>query len=205
MGRLQLVRSVTLLEVHLNDGSTEDQNDSPVENSEINNSTMKSPSSHESVACKVPEVDPSGLTPEQQQQAREMLYQEADAFASHDEDIGCIEQLQMNIKLTDNEPVQKNYLSIPRPLYPEVKAYIENLLNRKFIRKSTSPYPSSVVCVRKEDGGMRLCVDYRSLNKKTVTDRHPIPRIQETLDNQWFSVLDQGKAYHQGFVDREPP
>ena len=51
---------------------------------------------------------------------------------------------------------------------------------------------------------MRLCVDYRALNKKTVQDRHPIPRIQETLDNlggnSWFSTLDQGKAYHQGFV-----
>ena len=137
-----------------------------------------------------------------------MLYQEADAFASHDEDVGCIEQLQMNIKLTDNEPYRKTtFLSHARPLYPEVKAYIEDLLNRKFIRKSTSPYWSSVVCVRKKDGGMRLCVDYRSLNKKTVPDRHPIPRIQETLDNlggnQWFSVLDQGKAYHQGFVDTE--
>ena len=51
---------------------------------------------------------------------------------------------------------------------------------------------------------MRLCVDYRALNKKTRPDRHPIPRIQETLDNlggnSWFSVLDQGKAYHQGFM-----
>ena len=177
LDRLQLVRSVTPLEVHLNDGSTEDQNDSPVEKSEMNDSIMKNPSSHESVACKVPEVDQSSLTPEQQQQAREMLYQEADAFASHDEDVGCIKQLQMNIKLTDNEPAQKNYLSIPRPLYSEVKAYIEDLLNRKFIRKSTSPYSSSVVCVRKKDGEMRLCVDYRSLNKKTVPDRHPIPRV----------------------------
>ena len=54
---------------------------------------------------------------------------------------------------------------------------------------------------------MRLCLDYRSLNKKTVADRHPIPRIKETLDNsggnQWFSVLDQGKVYHQGFVDEQ--
>ena len=61
--------------------------------------------------------------------------------------------------------------------------------------------------MREKDGGMRLCVDYRSLNKKTVPDHHPIPRIQETLDNlggnQWFSVLDQGKAYHQGFVDKQ--
>jgi hypothetical protein len=54
---------------------------------------------------------------------------------------------------------------------------------------------------------MRLCVDYRELNKKTVQDRHPIPGIQETLDNlggnAWFSTLDQGKAYHQGFVSPE--
>ena len=54
---------------------------------------------------------------------------------------------------------------------------------------------------------MRLCVDYRELNKKTIQDRHPIPRIQETLDNlggnAWFSTLDQGKAYHQGFVSPE--
>ena len=51
---------------------------------------------------------------------------------------------------------------------------------------------------------MRLCVDYRELNKNTIPDRHPIPRIQETLDSlgrkSWFSVLDQGKAYHQGFI-----
>ena len=47
-------------------------------------------------------------------------------------------------------------------------------------------------------------MDYRALKKKTRPDRHPIPRIQETLDNlggsSWFSVLDQGKAYHQGFM-----
>ena len=89
-----------------------------------------------------------------------------------------------------------------RPLYPEVKHYLEDLLNKNFIRRSKSPY--SVVCVRKKDGTMRLCVDYRALNKKTIQDRRPIPRIQETLDNlggnSWFSTLDQGKAYHQGFV-----
>ena len=103
--------------------------------------------------------------------------------------------------------MQKNYIFIPRPLYPEVKGYIEDLLNRGFIRKSKSPFSSSVVCVRKKDGTMRLCIDYRELNKKTVPDRHPIPRIQEALDSlggkSWFSVLDQGKAYHQGFVGKK--
>ena len=116
-------------------------------------------------------------------------------------------KLEMDIGLTSDQPVQKNYIPIPRPLYPEVKSYIENLLNRGFIRKSKSPFSSSVVCVRKKDGAMRLCIDYRELNKKTVPDRHPIPRIQEALDSlggkSWFSVLDQGKAYHQGFVGKK--
>ena len=108
------------------------------------------------------------------------------------------------MRLTSDQPVQKNYISIPRPLYPEVKGYIEDLLNGGFIRRSRSPFSNSVVCVRKKDGGMRLCIDYRELNKKTVPDRHPIPRIQEALDSlggkSWFSVLDQGKEYHQGFI-----
>ena len=54
---------------------------------------------------------------------------------------------------------------------------------------------------------MRLCIDYRELNKKSVPDRHPIPQIQEALDSlsgkSWFSVLDQGKAYHQRFIGED--
>ncbi len=58
--------------------------------------------------------------------------------------------------------------------------------------------------MRKKDGSLHLCVDYRLLNEKTHPDRHPIPQIQEILENlggnSWFTVLDQGKACHQGFI-----
>ena len=149
-------------------------------------------------------MDLSGLSAEQKEQVKQLLVEEADAFATSDDDVGCISELEMDIRLTSDQPVQKNYISIPHPLYPEVKGYSEDLLNRGFIRKSRSPFSSSVVCVRKKYGGMRLCIDYRELNNKTVPDRHPIPRIQEALDSlggkSWFSVLDQGKAYHQGFI-----
>ena len=57
----------------------------------------------------------------------------------------------MDINLKDHQPVQKKYTSVPRPLYPEVKQYIEDLLDQNFIAKSKSPYSSSVVCVRKKD------------------------------------------------------
>ena len=80
-------------------------------------------------------------------------------------------------------------------------------MNKQFITKSRSSYSSPVVCVRRKDGTLRLCVDYRELSRRTVPNRHPIPRVQETLDslggNSWFSVLDQGKAYHQGFIAPE--
>lgn len=201
LGHLQLVRSITPAEVKL----------SPPPNNEISvnhnfvtspdDRSMCSPMSEKQV---IPDVDLSDLTEEQQQQARQMLIDEHQSFAQDDDDIGYIPGLQMDITLENNELVQKNYISIPRPLYGEVKSYIEDLLNRGFIRPSKSPFSSSVVCVRKKDGGMRLCVDYRELNKRTISDRHPLPRIQETLDNlggkSWFSVLDQGKAYHQGFI-----
>ena len=67
-----------------------------------------------------------------------------------------------DITLTDTQPVQESFLqflAIPRSLFPEVKVYIENLLNRRFIRKSKSPFSSSVVRVRKKEGGMRLSID----------------------------------------------
>ena len=111
----------------------------------------------------------------------------------------------MEINLEDNIPAQKSYQSIPRPLYSEVKAYIEDLLNQGFITKSKSSYSSPVAFVRKRDNSLRLCVHFRALNQKTIMDlKFPLPRIQQTLENlggnQFFSLLDMNKAYHQGFI-----
>ena len=104
------------------------------------------------------------------------------------------------------EPEVKRILKTPRMTN---KVITETLLNRKFIRKSKSAYSSPVVCVRKKDGSLSLCVDFRKLNRRSITDRHPLPTcyVQTTLENlggnSWFSLLDQGKAYQQGF--KEPP
>ena len=150
-------------------------------------------------------IDLSGLSLEQRNSAREMLLEESESFARDDDDIGYIPNLRLNINLSDSCPVRKNYTSIPRPLYQEVKGHIEDRLNKQFIQKSQSPYSSPVVCVQKKDGTLRLCVDYRELNRRKIPDRHPTPRVEETLDNIggnfWFSVIDQGKAYHQGVMD----
>lgn len=110
----------------------------------------------------------------------------------------------MNIILKDDIPVQRSYAAVPKPLYKEVKEYIQDLLAKKWIIKSKSPYSAPVVCVRKKVRSLRLCIDCRLLNQKTVPDRHPLPQIQDLINAlgrySWFSILDQGKAYHQGFI-----
>ena len=107
----------------------------------------------------------------------------------------------MKINLKDNNPVQLNYNSVPRILYNELKMYIEDLLNKKWIVYSSLSYLSPVVVVRKKDGSIRMRCDYRKFNTKAIPDRHPLPRIQNILDNlggnQYFTLLDQSKAYHQ--------
>ena len=136
-----------------------------------------------------------------------MLQEESESFAANSSDIVIASGLEMEINLDDKRQVEKNYVAVPRPSYGKVKAYIEDLPYKQFIRQSKSAWSSPVVCMRKKDGTLHLCVDYCGLNSKTIMDHHPLPRIQEILDNlggsQWFTVLDQGKAYHQGLIKPE--
>ena len=101
----------------------------------------------------------------------------------------------------DDAPVAQPYRSIPSNQLQEVKEHIKGLLARKIIVESYSPYAAPVVLVRKKDGSLRLCVDYRRLNAKTVGDAYTLPRIQESLDAlvgaQYFSTLDLASGYYQ--------
>ena len=149
-------------------------------------------------------LENTNLTEDEKEKVRILLRDECNAFAT-DGEVGCVPELEMKINLSDPTPVNKAYSSIPRPLFKEVKDYLADLIQRQWVKRSNSPYASGMVCVRKKDGSLRLCIDYRELNKKTVPDKQPIPRIQDVLNNlggkKWFSVLDQGKAYHQGFIE----
>jgi hypothetical protein len=72
---------------------------------------------------------------------------------------------------------------------------------------NSNPFASSMVLVKKKDGTMRLCIDYRALDKKTIKNRYPIPRINELLDDLhaavYFSKIDLRSSYHQIRVREE--
>lgn len=84
-------------------------------------------------------------------------------------------------------------MSVPKPLYRKMKEYLHDLIAQGWIEKSKSSYSSAMVCVRKKEGSLHLCIDYRDLNRKTHPDRQPIPRVQDIMDsiggNLWFSSL----------------
>jgi len=86
----------------------------------------------------------------------------------------------------------------------ELKKKIEDLLEKKFIRPSASPWRASMLLVKKKDGSSRLCVDYRQLNKLTIKNKYPLPRIDDLLDQLKgvgvFSKIDLRSRYHQILV-----
>ena len=199
LGSLQLVSSITPLDVQL--VKTPDI----VDEKPLNDKPERAePTIAEPSKQFLPEVDLAHLNEKQRETVETMLKEECASFSRSDQDIGCVPEVQMNINLSDKRPVQKRYNTLHRPLYPEVRAYIQDLLNRKLISKSTSAYSSPIVAVRKKSGELRLCCDFRELNKRTIPDSHPLPRIQDSLDalggKSWFSLLDQGNAYHQAFI-----
>jgi len=82
----------------------------------------------------------------------------------------------------------------------ELKKQLEELLEKQFIRPSVSPWGAPVLLVKKNDGSMRLCVDYRQLNKVTIKNRYTLPRIDDLIDQlvgaEVFSKIDLRPGYH---------
>lgn len=150
---------------------------------------------------RVAEVDLTSLQEQDQVKVRALLTNYSSVFSAHEGDLGCTQLISHEIPLMEETPVRQRYRRIPPSQYETVKAHINQLLESQVIRESSSPFASPVVLVKKKDGSLRMCVDYRLLNSKTRKDAFPLPRIEETLDAlsgaRWFTTMDLASGYNQ--------
>ena len=82
----------------------------------------------------------------------------------------------------------------------KLKDQLKDLLDKGFIIPNVSPWGAPILFVYKKDGSLRMCIDYRQLNKVTVKNRYPLPRIDDLFDQlqgaSYFSKIDLRSGYH---------
>ena len=153
-------------------------------------------------ACR---IEPQ-LTGEWAHRARDLLRQHADVFSRHDLDVGKTSMVRHKINLVDDTPFKERSRPISSRDLTDAREHIRALLDAGIIRESSSPYASPIVLVRKKNGSLRLTVDYRKLNQKTIKDAYALPRIDDAFSclsgAKWFSVMDLKSGYYQ--VEMEP-
>ncbi|GKC78823.1 putative reverse transcriptase domain-containing protein [Tanacetum coccineum] len=129
-----------------------------------------------------------------------------DWLSNYKAEIVCHEKV-VRIPLFDGKlipgatPVAKSPYRLAPSELEELSGQLKELQDKGFIRPSSSPWGAPVLFVKKKDGSFRMCIDYRELNKLTVKNRYPLPRIDDLFDqlqgSQFFSKIDLRSGYHQ--------
>ena len=130
-----------------------------------------------------------------------MLMEHHNIFSLEQNEIGCTDTAEHVIELLDTEPFKERFRWIAPLLVEEVREHIQEMLDGGAIHPSQSPWCNTVVLVRKKDGGLRFCIDFRRLNSQTKKDAYPLPRIQETMESMvgacFFSTMDLKSGFWQ--------
>jgi hypothetical protein len=118
----------------------------------------------------------------------ELIAEYQDVFETKSVDHGRTEKLYQRNDIGDARPIRQPPSRLPLAKQAEVNNMLEDMKSRGVIEESDNPWSSSVVLVRKKDGNLRFCVDYRRLNDVTK-DCFPLPRIDDTVYVGWGKVV----------------
>ena len=116
------------------------------------------------------------------EEAKQLFCEYAHIFALESLDMGHTSMVKHKIRLTNYTPFKERYRRIPPSLFDEVRNHLKEMIEVGAIHKSSSPWASAVVLVRKKDDSLRFCIDLCKLNARTIKDAYSLPRINETLD-----------------------
>ena len=123
------------------------------------------------------------------------------------EDLGRTSILSHHIETGEVQPIRQQVQRVPLLHRRIVKDLLKDMLEKRVISPSKSPWTSPIVLVKKKDGTTRFCVDYRKVNDVTRKDDYPNPRVDDTLDmlsgSTCFTTLDLKSGYWQDEVAEE--
>ncbi|PAA81942.1 hypothetical protein BOX15_Mlig034239g2, partial [Macrostomum lignano] len=142
-----------------------------------------------------------GLSAEQEAKFKALIQCNRDVFATELAEATVTNVSEHRIDTGTARPIKQAPRRLPPHLRAEVDEQLDELLAQGKIEEAMSPWSSPVVCVRKKDNSLRMCVDYRRVNDVTVKDAIPLPRVDEALEalhgTAVYSSLDLRSGYHQ--------
>ncbi|ETV90402.1 hypothetical protein H310_14805 [Aphanomyces invadans] len=148
----------------------------------------------------------SSLSAEQKEQLRKVLLK-FDLFVTTSKAPGRTDLVKCYINTAGDSPIKQAPFRVAQKEGEIMEAEIKQYLELGLIRKSTSPWASPVLMIRKPDGSIGFCIDYRRLNDVTVKDCYPIPRVHDLLDvlgkSKYFSTMDVASGYWNVRMDEE--
>ena len=134
-----------------------------------------------------------------------LLIEFQDVFAANDMDIGLFKGITHKVNTGDAQAVRAKLRRTPLGFEKEEETHFNKLLESGVIVPSKSEWASAPVLVRKKDGTVRYCVDFRKVSSLTKKDAFPLPNIEECMDtlsgNVFLSTLDMAQGYYQLEVD----
>ena len=141
------------------------------------------------------------LTDSERRAVKTMLMRNQRAFQCEGESLGRTNIVKHRIQTTNSPPIKQHARRFPIHQKDEGNRIVEEMLSADIIEPSNSPWSSPVVLVKKKDGSLRFCIDYRKLNAVCIKDSYPLPRIDDSLDAlagaKCFSTLDLASGYWQ--------
>ena len=130
-----------------------------------------------------------------------------DVFALDDQELGEAKGVEHVIDTGDSQPIRQLPRRVPFALHKEISRMVQEMVDGDVVQESASPWASPVVLVKKKDGTLQFCVDYRRLNAVTRKDTFPLPQIDDLLNQlsgkTILSTLDAKRGYWQIRVQEE--
>ena len=146
-------------------------------------------------------MDMGVLSEEEKEQVFQMVGKVKEAFGKNEYDIGLANVSPHKIQITDETPIWQKPRRYADPINCEIAEQCQELEMLDIIEKCTSDWSSPVVPVRKSDGGLRMCVDYRKVNKVTKQENFPMPHLADSIYSahniKYFTKVDLIKGYYQ--------